>query len=236
MNYHCIIIDDEPIAHDILITYILKNDALALKGQFYNTNDATEYLNKNHCDILFLDIQMPGTDGIRFLQTLPNKNITIMTTAYREYALDGFDLGVMDYLVKPIKEERFNLAVKRAIEFIELQKNNENTIEKNNNPKDQKSFIIKSGTKLISLAIDAVTHAQGLKDYTIIFAGKEKYVIKGYIKTVESILPKGFFTRVHKSFIVANSKIKIINRGRIEFDDYQVPIGRMYKSIIESLL
>lgn len=235
MSYSCIIIDDEPIAHDILVEYISKNKKLSLTGRFYNARDAAEHLKNNTADILFLDIQMPGTDGISFLQLLDNKPITIMTTAYREYALEGFDLGVMDYLVKPIKEERFSMAVNRAIEFLELQKNNESLVEEAN-AREQKFFTIKSGTKLISLPIDTVTHVQGLKDYAIIFTADKKYVIKGYMKTVESILPKGFFTRVHKSFIVANSKIKLINRGRIEFENYQIPIGRMYRSIVEGLM
>jgi DNA-binding LytR/AlgR family response regulator len=235
MSYNCIIIDDEPIAHDILIQYISKNERMLITSQFYNTSDAAFYLKNNTVDILFLDIQMPGVDGISFLQSLDIKPITIMTTAFREFALEGFDLGVMDYLIKPIKEERFALAVNRAIEFLDLQKNNESLIEEAN-AKEIKSFVIKSGTKLISLPIDSVTHVQGLKDYAIIFSGEKKFVIKGYIKTVESILPKGFFTRVHKSFIVANSKIKIINRNRIEFENYQIPIGRIYKKIVDSLM
>jgi DNA-binding LytR/AlgR family response regulator len=235
MTYSCIIADDEPIAHDVLIEYISKENLLTLKGQYYNAVDAADHLTNAHVDILFLDIQMPGTDGITFLQSLTNKPLTIMTTAFREYALEGFDLGVMDYLVKPIKEERFHTAVSRAIEFLDLQKNNESIVEEPIS-NQQKSFTIKSGTKLISLSIDAVSHVQGLKDYAIIFAGEKKYVVKGYIKTIESILPKGFFTRVHKSFIVANSKIKIISRGRVEFDSYQIPIGRMYKSMVEAML
>ncbi len=229
MNYNCIIVDDEPIAHEIICEYISKNKKLNLSGQFYNAVDASLHLKRSPIDILFLDIQMPGIDGISFLQKLDNKPITIMTTAYREYALEGFDLGVMDYLVKPIKEERFAMAVSRAVEFLDLQKNNESLVEEAN-AREQKSFTIKSGTKLISLPIDADTHIQG------IFTADKKYVIKGYIKTVESILPKGFFTRVHKSFIVANSKIKIINRNRIEFGNYQIPIGRMFKDAVEAML
>jgi DNA-binding LytR/AlgR family response regulator len=235
MSYNCVIIDDEPIAHDILVQYISKNKRVIITSQFYNASDAALYLKNNTVDILFLDIQMPGVDGISFLQSLDIKPITIMTTAFREFALEGFDLGVMDYLIKPINEDRFTVALNRAIEFLDLQKNNESLIEEAN-AKEIKSFTIKSGTKLISLPIDSVTHVQGLKDYAIIFANEKQYVIKGYIKTVDSILPKGFFTRVHKSFIVANSKIKIINRNRIEFENYQIPIGRMYKSIVEAML
>lgn len=234
MSYNCIIVDDEPIAHDILCEYISGIRTLQLTGRFFNTVDAAEHLKKDPVEILFLDIQMPGTDGISFLQTLDNRPITIMTTAYREYALEGFDLGVLDYLVKPIKQERFVTAVNRAIEFLDLQKNNESLVESSN--KEKKTFTIKSGTKLISLPIDSVSHVQGLKDYAIIFAGDKKYVVKGYIKNMEKMLPKGFFTRVHKSFIVANSKVKVINRGRIEFEHFQIPIGKMYRSTVESML
>lgn len=235
MNYTCIIIDDEPIAHDVLINYINSIPNLTLVFQSYNAHDALTYLSDHTVDILFLDVQMPGLDGIGFLQQLVNKPITIMTTANRDHALEGFELGVLDYLVKPIKEDRFKLAVMRAIEFLGLLKNNQIVLAKENG-EINKYLTIKSGTKRITLETDKITHLQGLKDYSIIYAGKEKYVIKGYLKNIESILPPNYFTRVHKSFFVATKRIKIINRNRIEFEGYQIPIGRVYKTAIESLL
>jgi DNA-binding LytR/AlgR family response regulator len=234
MSYTCMIVDDEPIAHDVLLEYISAMDGLAVCHQCYNASVAAAYLSANAIDILFLDIQMPGMDGLRFLESLPNKPVTIITTAFRDYALEGFELGVMDYLVKPIKPERFGLAVKRAAEFITLQRKNESLAEPDTG--GGKTFVIKSGTRQISLLIGDITHVQGLKDYAIIYAGEKKYVVKGYIKNMEALLPAGYFTRVHKSFIVANARIKIINRNKIEFDNYQVPVGRLYKAAVEGLL
>lgn len=236
MSYNCLIIDDEPIAHDILNEYLIAVPELSVSKQCFNANDAIDYLKTNTVDILFLDIQMPGMDGIGFLQQLDNKPITIMTTANRDLALEGFELGVLDYLVKPIKKERFNMAVMRAIEFLGLLKNQQTVVEQEKEEDAVKRLTIKSGTKLISLETALITHIQGLKDYSIIYAGKEKYVIKGYLKNVEAFLPKNYFIRVHKSFIVAVDKIKVINRNRIELDSYNIPIGRVYKNIVEALL
>lgn len=234
-KYKCIIIDDEPLAHDVLNEYITSLQNIEVSASFFNPEDAGEYLINYTPDIMFLDIKMPGMDGITFLKMLVNKPVTIMTTANRGYALEGFDLGVMDYLIKPIKKERFLLAVTRAIEFIELQKNNISFLEQAKS-REQNNFTIKSGTKLISLRLDSITHIQGLKDYAIVHTTDKKYVIKGYIKAIEPILPKGYFTRVHKSFIVANTRVKVINRSKIEFDNFQIPVGRSYREAAEALL
>jgi DNA-binding LytR/AlgR family response regulator len=234
MSYTCMIVDDEPLAHDVLLEYSSAMNVLTVVQQCYNAAGAAAYLSANAVDVLFLDIQMPGMNGLRFLESLPQKPLTIITTAFREYALEGFELGVMDYLVKPVKRERFEQAVKRAIEFLDLQKKNESPAEPDAG--GGKTFVIKSGTRQISLFITDITHVQGLKDYAIIYAGNKKHVVKGYIKNMEALLPAGYFTRVHKSFIVANAKIKIINRSKIEFDHYQVPVGRLYKKQVEDLL
>jgi DNA-binding LytR/AlgR family response regulator len=236
MNYTCAIIDDEPIAHDILVDYISRNTlTMCTVHRFYNTEDARNFLLENPVDFIFLDIQLPGENGISFLETLVEKPITIMTTAFREHAIEAFDLGVIDYLVKPVSYDRFTKAMSRALEFIDLKRKNEELVikEQDNN----RSFTIKSGTRHISLSLDTITHIQGLKDYAIFYTDKQnRHVVKGYMKIIETILPKGYFTRVHKSFIVANKKIRIINRNHIEFDGIQVPIGKVYKNKIEKML
>lgn len=234
MTYSCIIIDDEPIAHTVLEEHISSIRSLGLKGKFYNCEDAKDFLTNNDIDILFLDIQMPGISGFEFLKQLVNKPITIITTAFREFALEGFELGVMDYLVKPIKLQRFQFAINRAIEFLELKKRGDDLL---NDPaqKDQQ-ITIKSGTRLVKLSLQSISHIQGLKDYAIIHTSSGKFVIKGYIKTMEKVFSKKSFIRVHKSFIVAKDRINVLNRGKIEFNDYQIPVGRAYKEEVEKLL
>jgi DNA-binding LytR/AlgR family response regulator len=228
------IIDDEPLAHDIVINYLAGFPELELKARFFNTHDAKLFLEHTKIDILFLDIKMPGEDGLEFLSQLVERPVTLMTTAFRDYALEGFDLGVMDYLVKPIKRVRFEQGIRRAIEFLELA--HKNSIILDEPSSIQTNFTIKSGTRQISLEIDTITHIQGLKDYSILFTKVSKYVIKGYIKNVEKILPPGQFMRVHKSFIVAKHLIKVIDKNKIELDNHQIPIGRLYKSAVQDYL
>ncbi|MEP7266513.1 MAG: response regulator transcription factor [Saprospiraceae bacterium] len=233
MKYTCLIVDDEPIAHEILKDYLSKFPALELIGQFYNTANLEDYLAIHAIDILLLDIKMPGEDGLRFLERMINKPITILTTAYRDYALEGFDLGVIDYLVKPIKFERFQVAIERSIEFISLSSMATNLLLQD---AEKKFITIKSGTKTIAIETKNISHIQGLKDYVIVYADGHKYVALGYMKLIEAILPPGEFQRVHKSFLVSKNRINCINKNKIEFDNFQIPIGRMYKQSVEKFL
>lgn len=233
MKYRCMIVDDEPLAHDVMIHYISFVPELTLIARFFNTSEARQYLYKNEIDILLLDIKMPGENGLQFLQKLNQRPITLMTTAFRDYAIEGFDLGVLDYLIKPIKKERFEQGIHRAIEILELTRKNPVILEEPTTTRT--SFTIKSGTKLISLDLHSITHIQGLKDYSILYTIDAKYVIKGYIKNVEKMMPESQFIRVHKSFIVANNLIKTIDKNKIKLNHHQIPIGRMYKKMVEEL-
>jgi DNA-binding LytR/AlgR family response regulator len=234
MKYKCLIVDDEPIAREVLEKYISEIPSLQLEGMAATAQEAGIILEKKSIDLLFLDIQMPGLSGLDFLQALSQKPITILTTAFRDYALDGFELGVMDYLMKPINQERFNLSVQRAIEFIELKQND--IREMDESPANSKMIVIKSGTKKISLSLNDITHIQGLKDYSIIYAGNKKYLIKGYIKTIVARFHPDHFIRVHKSFIVARNRIHLINKGKIEIEDFQIPVGNFYRREVEDFL
>lgn len=235
MSFKCMIVDDEPLAHNVLESYIEKNDSLVLTKKIYNAADAMVYLSTHAIDILFLDIQMPSINGLELLNNLTVKPITIITTAHRDYALEGFEIGVMDYLLKPIQFERFNHAVNRVIEFLQLRKletqmSNEELI-------DSKKITLKTGTQTLSVPIASITHIQGLKDYSIVYTSdKKKYVIKGYLKTLRSVFDEKDFIRVHKSFIVSHTYITNIDRNKIELGDYQIPVGRIYKKKVMSLL
>jgi DNA-binding LytR/AlgR family response regulator len=224
MIYSCMIVDDEPLAHHILEKYLADTEGVALMHKAFNAKDAAVFLAKNDVDILLLDINMPEINGIDFLKSLDNKPITIFTTAFRNHALEGYDLGVLDYLLKPIKRERFQLAISRAVEFLKLK-----ALEEKLEDTTYKEIIIRSNGQNIRLDTDKITHIQGLKDYTILFTSEKKYVVKGSVKAMAERLPIDEFVRVHKSFIVAKSKLSLISRNKIEFEGFQIPIGRRFK-------
>ena len=227
MNYSCMIVDDEPLAHRILEKYLVDTEGVELAHQTYNAQDAAIFLGKNDIDILLLDINMPEINGIDFLKSLAHKPITIFTTAFRNHALEGYELGVLDYLLKPIKRERFQLAISRAVEFLKLK-----SLEEKLEDSTPKEIIIRSNGQNIRIATEHITHIQGLKDYTILFTLEKKYVVKGSVKAMAERLPTELFVRVHKSFIVAKSKLTFIYRNKIEFDGFQIPIGRRFKEDI----
>ncbi len=234
MAYTCVIIDDEPPSHEVLKNHIANTPQLQLIGTFYNAKDAGIFLNEHFVDLLFLDIQMPEISGLDFLRALPAKPVSIITTAFRNYAVEGFELGVIDYLLKPIYIERFDIAVKRALDFLNLVKAGD-TIDFEEQGK-QFEILIKTGTKKILLDYRKINYVQGLKDYTILHTDEKKYVVKGSVKALEGILPKDHFERVHKSFIVSISKIKIVHKSKIEFDNISIPIGRLYRDTVDSIL
>lgn len=233
MTYKCVIADDEPLAHKILLSYISKIPNLLAVKQCYTAEDARLYLLTNPVDILFLDIEMPEETGIQLLQSLPQRPVTIFTTAFLHYSLEGFELGVMDYLVKPIRYERFERAVKKATDFLsllQLKHNLENDIT------DTSSLLIKTGNKKISVNRGRITHVQALKDYAIIYCGDVKYVVRTTMKEMEELLGIAGFLRVHKSFIVSKSRSHFFASGKIEFENFEIPVGRKYQKVIEHYL
>jgi DNA-binding LytR/AlgR family response regulator len=233
MRYTCMITDDEPLAHVVLKDHILANERLTLVKQCYSAAEARLYLSNNKVDILFLDIEMPEENGIRFLESLEQKPITIFTTAFLHYSLEGFDLGVMDYLIKPVRKVRFELAVNRATEFLQLLEL-KSGLEKNDSAPSQ--LLIKSGIKKMVVDRQVVTHVQALKDYSIIYCGEKKYVVRSTMKEMEELLGNTGFIRVHKSFIVARQKIQNLSSSGIEFGQFEIPVGKKYKVAIEEYL
>lgn len=234
MKYACIIIDDEPLSHDVLKNHLASFPELKLVGTFFNAKDARNFLDGNSVDILLLDIEMPEISGLDFLRSLDEKPVSIVTTAYRDYAVEGFELGVIDYLMKPIPFERFETSLKRATDFLQLVKADDSIdfSEESSNFE----ILIKTGTKRVLLDYRKIIFAQGLKDYTILHTETEKFVVKGSVKAFESYLPKHYFIRVHKSFIVAIPRIKIARRNKIELGLLSIPIGRAFKSKVDDIL
>ncbi len=233
MRLTCMIVDDEPLAHTVLLDYIKRTDMLLVVKQAFSAAEARGYLSMHAIDILFLDIEMPEETGVALLRSLQQKPVTIFTTAYINYSLEGFELGVMDYLVKPMRYERFETAVKRAADFIELYKLKSN-IESGNAKYD--SLLIKTGKLRKNIGKNQVTHVQALKDYVIIYCGEDKYVVRSTMKEMEGLLGATDFLRIHKSFIIARQKAKFFAAGKIEFNGFEIPVGRKYRKEVDDLL
>ncbi len=234
MKFTCIIVDDEPLSHNVLKSHLRDMPDVSLVAGFTNAVDARSYLGENPVDLLLLDIQMPEITGLEFLRSLETKPVTIITTAFRDYALEGFELGVIDYLLKPIELERFRRSLARALDFLQLVRAGDSIDF--DSAEDSHSILIKTGTKKVMLDYRTIVFAQGLKDYTILHTDSRKYVVKGSVKAFEEYLPKDKFVRVHKSFIVAKHLIKVIYKNKIELESVSIPIGRSFRETVDAAL
>jgi DNA-binding LytR/AlgR family response regulator len=236
MEIKCITIDDEHLALKLLSDYISKIPNLKLSAQFKNAAEAVIYLQTNSVDLIFLDIQMPDLTGIDFLKVIENKPLVIFTTAFGEYALEGFDLGVIDYLVKPIPFERFLKAANKAAHLLNLENKTSRNINENENNKVEKNYLfIKSGYKSEKVDFDEILYIEGLKEYINIFTLQKRYVKFERMKNIEEFLPSNKFVRVHKSYIVAIEKVTSVYGNIIEIGKTEIPIGRSYKKLVEDI-
>lgn len=230
-----VVVDDEPLALEVLDGYLKKMNDVHSVSLFSHTGDALRHLENYQADILLLDIEMPEMTGIQFLKTLSDPPLTIFTTAYRNYAFEGYELGVIDFLLKPISFKRFDQAITKIREFLDL-KAQHNHIE-NTPPGENTDFVfVKSGVQRIKLQFNDVTYIQGLKDYAIVYTHSGKILLKGSIKAMLDIFPQKRFIRVHKSFIVAIQKITRIERNHIVLNGHQIPIGRNFKDQLEKAI
>jgi len=221
-----IAIDDEPLALKLVTKYINETPFLEYKGSFENPLTAMEFLKNNSVDLIFLDIQMPDLNGTDFARTLNNESKIIFTTAFEKYALQGFQLEALDYLLKPFSFEEFTVSAKKAQKIFDLQQKANATIEANNN-----FLFIKSEYKIRRINFNEITYIEGLKDYVKIFLKNEPKPILSInsLKALEIKLPESKFMRVHRSFIVNLEHITTIDRARIVFGSVFIPISDQYK-------
>lgn len=227
-----IIVDDEPLAQEVLETYVSKFPALNLIAKCSNAVEAFDVLNKNNIDLMFLDIQMPQISGIDFLKTLPNPPQVILTTAYSEYAMDGYELNVVDYLLKPISLDRFAKAVNKAVAK-ELQEN-EPSLPASTETADY--IFVKADKKLIKIRFDQINYIEGLKDYVILHTPNGRVVTLQTMKSLEIKLPSDIFMRVHRSFIVNLANISIIEGNTVQIEKKIIPIGKNYKDVLLAII
>jgi DNA-binding LytR/AlgR family response regulator len=224
----CIIVDDEPLAIEILESYVARIDELELTGTFRNAIAAFSFLQQNPVDLIFLDIEMPKLSGIDFLKTLKNSPKVIITTAYRDYAIEGFELEVVDYLLKPIPFERFLKSVGK------LQR-----IETPPAPQvsSQESFIyFKVDKKMVKTKIADILYIESIKDYVKVRTADKEIITQQKISYLDESLPRQQFLRIHRSFIVNLDRIDAYTATDVEISKFKVPIGRNYKADVMRVL
>lgn len=231
---HYLIVDDEPIAHRIIENYCENLQHLVKKGNCYNAFEAMQFLNENTVDLLFLDINMPKLSGFDFLKTLPNSPKIIVTTAYKEFALEGYELNISDYLLKPYSFERFIKAINKTID---ITQNNKSTIEFQvaENKENTNGFFLKGDKKHHQIHFADLLFIEAYGHYTKVYLKHDMIVSDQKISAFEKMLPKLDFIRTHKSFIVAKNKIKHVEGNRIVIDGHKIPIGQTYKGNINKL-
>lgn len=232
---NALIVDDEPLALDVLETYLEKVPAVNLAGRCLNALEANDFLGKESIDLLFLDIQMPQLTGIDFVKTLTNPPAIIFTTAFANYAIEGFELNAIDYLVKPISFERFMKAVNKAISQIELKKQAGPAPSREERKEEEKQdfFFVKADKKLVKVKFDDIIYIEGLKDYVIIRMENQRVITLQTMKSLEDKLPPEKFQRIHRSYIVAVDKIEAVMGNMLEVLEKgqakHLPIGKNYR-------
>ncbi len=230
---NCLIVDDEALARKLLTDYIGKIPELLLVGVCENPIQAKKVLMEEQIDLLFLDIQMPEITGIEFLKTLKNKPVTILTTAYTEYALEGYTLEVLDYLLKPIPFERFFQAVSKAQEYFSFKKipiESQWSQPLSREAKAQDYIFVKADYKIVKVKYDDILYIEGMKEYVRIHTPERKIIIYQSLQKLVEILPDDRFIRIHKSHIINIDKIDSIDNTVVIINSEVLGIGRSYRS------
>ena len=234
----CIAVDDEPLALDIIQDYIEKVPFLEFKARFESPLHAVTYLQNDQTDLLFLDIQMEELSGIKLLRSLKKKPQVILTTAYASFALEGYELDVTDYLLKPISFERFLLAANKAFERFRMVEGNKEPNEQEmmiSNPRND-YFFVKTEYRLQKINFADILFIEGQGDYLKIYTPKENIMTLQNFKKMEDILPSCNFVRVHRSYIIAFDKIENVLRQQITIAGHKIPVGDSYKEEFFKLL
>jgi two-component system LytT family response regulator len=232
----CLIIDDEPLAREIIRRYIDDVPGLQLAGECSNGVQAMSFLQQQPVDLVFLDIRMPQLTGTEFLRILKNPPKTILTTAYSDYALEGYELDVVDYLVKPIRFDRFLKAVNKAFPvngaYPDMKMPTENAEEKRSD-----SFVyFRADRKMVKVMLSDILYIESMKDYVKVFTPQGVIITKQSMTSVEAMLPDKLFVRAHRSFIVAVNRIRSFTSELIEIDKAEIPIGKLYRNGVMKVL
>lgn len=230
----CIVIDDEPIARLGMKRHIARHPELEVAACLENAEEAARFLAENEVDLLFLDIQMPGVNGIDFARTIPDKTLVVFTTAYSEYAVDSYELDAVDYLLKPISPERFDKSVARVIAAYNLLLS---AVDDSARPKLADGVLtVKADRRYMRVKVDDIIFVEGLKDYIVIHTTSRKTVTRMKIKEVEEMLPSDRFMRVNRSYVVNLEAIDSFDSNDIVIGDREIAIGATYRDAVISRL
>lgn len=231
MKIKCILIDDEPFALDILEDDLLAFEQIEVLAKFNGAEDVIKYLQNHEVDLMFSDIQMPGLLGTQLVKTLENPPLVIFTTAYHQFAVEGFELNAVDYLMKPIRKERLAEALKKVENLLGLKRKAE--AEPSNN-----FILLNVEYKKVKLLFDEILYVEGLKDYVKIYLENRVHPLltRSNLRGMENKLPEEFFLRIHNSFIVNKSKIAGFNQSKLDIGKTELPIGKTYGDKIKQVL
>ncbi len=223
-----IIVDDEHIAHDIIKGYCDNLPNLVLVKSCYDAIEAIEYIQNNSVDLIFLDLNMPKLKGFEFLRTVQNPPNVIVTTAYQEYALEGYELNILDYLLKPFSFERFL----KTINKVNTNKNTLDTVQ----TLEEESLFLKTNKKHIQVKIETILFIEAERNYVKVVSTNNEIQVRGKISDINNLLPENNFIQIHKSFIVAKKHIQEIEGNRVVIQGYTLPIGNVYKHNFKQFL
>lgn len=241
MTLKCLIVDDEPLAHQVISNFAGSLQSIEVIGNCYNAFQAIDFLNEQSPDLIFLDINMPKLKGLQFLRTLSNPPLVIVTTAYKEYAIDSFDLEVCDYLLKPYSFERFMKAVNRALELKKL-KEKPATITtapittSGETTATQDTIFLKSDKKVYQVQYTDIIYLESLGSYVKFHLADQVIITLERLSNYEKTLPENLFVRIHKSYIVNIKKIQVIEGNMVKINPLELPIGNVYKSNLKKII
>lgn len=236
MKLTCALVDDEPLALELLASYVEKTPFLQLKGKYSSAVMAMKEMADNPTDLLFLDIQMPELNGLEYSKLVNPETRIIFTTAFEQYAIDGYKVNALDYLLKPISYNDFLTAVHKAVKWFELKR--DATASSQPSGKTMDFIYVKSEYKLVRIALNDILYIEGLKDYIKIYTETSPRPVLSLMsmKSMEENLPSDRFMRVHRSYIVQKNKIEVVERGRIVFGKNFIPISDNYKQDVQNYL
>jgi DNA-binding LytR/AlgR family response regulator len=235
LKLNCVIIEDEPLARNLLVEYVKKVPSLHLIEAFSNPLAAMETLRSASVDILFLDVQMPEITGISLLKILKKRPLVVLTTAYSQYALEGYELDVADYLLKPITFERFLKSVDKVTQRLETVAPVQPALVEPTSVSPAFIFV-KDGTKLVKVKLDEILYIEGLKDYVTIHTDNRKIVTLQRLKALEEQLPSTKFIRIHNSYIVSLDSIEVIQKNEVQIKGVSLPIGDTYRKSFKEFI
>lgn len=233
--YNCLIIDDEPIAIRVIKNHLSAFTDLNLVAECNNAIEAMPVLSKEKIDLLFCDIQMPQITGVDFIRSLPHPPKVILTTAYREYAIEAFELNVVDYLLKPISFERFTKAINKFMEM-ESHKPDQSVFQQESPNSTSEYLFLKADKKHYKVNLGDILYFESLGDYVMAFTRDKKIVTKERLTHLTETLPASRFIQIHRSYIVSISKIESVGPGFVEINKKKLPVGRSYKPELSKLL